>query len=286
MHILTKFFVIVASVLSVLLAGLSIAYTHNADALVQAVKAEKAASKAAETEMAVAQGALSEERERAATERQALMAQVTQLQDEINDLEATRTRLAVENARLVEKEDIFSAQTARFTAVMDNFQQLASARSDEIRELRMKELDYARREIELGDRINDLSSQLEVASETNRALQERVVELAERLEIASTGGFDSGSSVAGVRRAPGSFNGRVSGVTTDAAGRTLVAINAGSNDMLSERMLLTVLNNGSFVATIRLESVDLNSAVGVVETPSRNGMLPSRDDRVIAAVIN
>ncbi len=282
MHILTKFFVIVASVLSVLLAGLSIAYTHNADAIVQAVKTERARAKAAVSEMAERSAQLAELRDRNSREVQRREAEIDRLRTEINQLEAARTQLAAENKRLELASEQFDARTEKFTAVIDNNQRFLDDYFAEVQQLRQKETTYALREIELTDRINVLTGQLDVSQESNRALQERLSVALERLEIARTSGPGAIDGEPITRRAPANFNGRVTDVRTDGAGRTLLAIDAGTNDLLRERMLLTVVGDGGFVATIRLEEVDLNSAIGVIVTPNEYGIPPRAGQRVVS----
>ena len=263
MHFLTKFLVTVAALLSVVLAGMAVVYTSNANVIADAnreLEASKAAAEAVASQASADAAAQEETQARQAAE---LNAQLSQLSSELAGLQQRNAELVAENRKLELDQTDNGTRIDEFLALIDNAQQQLAARAAEIALLRDKELDFSRKEIDYADRINDLSSQLEVAQESNRSLQETVVDLQERID----GTVTAGGTGDGFRTAPADFLGRVIDIATDGAGRMLVGINAGSNDQLSERMRFTVSRNGRFIATIVLSSVDLNDAVGYVQFP-------------------
>jgi len=261
-HFLTKFLVTVAALLSVILAGMAVVYTSNASAIAGALEAETAARIAAETQVdestadALAQTEVAEQR---AAELNAELAQVKQ---QLSSLQQRNAELVAQNRKLELQQTDYGTRIDEFLALNENFQGQLSNLTDEVGLLRQKELEFSRKEIDYADRINDLSSQLEVALETNRSLQETIVELQEQAE-----GGSAVASEGDYRSAPSDFLGRVIDVSRDAGGQTLVGINAGSNDQLAERMRFTVSRNGRFIAVIVLRTVDLNDAVGYVDFP-------------------
>ncbi len=264
MHILTKFFVIIAAMLSVLLAGLSIAYTSNADALRQNIETERAKAQMAMTEADTVNAAAVEIRRQLNTVLAASEEDKRELQRNVDQLNAEKTQLASDLKKLELSSQGHDARIEEFTALVAAFLEQDSLRSGENKTLREKEIAYLRKEIDLGERINELGSQLEVSQETNRTLQEQLADMRDRLGTLQNGGrVDVGAL--GAPRAPDHFRGVVTGVTRDAAGKLLVSIDAGTNDRLAERMKLNIVRGSSWVASFTLENVNLNDAVGVVD---------------------
>jgi uncharacterized protein YhaN len=260
LHVLTKFLVVLAAVLCVLLSGLAIAYTSNADRLVAAVQSERSAAEAARAAQAQVSAASALDRENAARDRAALESQLSQFRQSVDTLTAQVARLEADNKRLSLGEANYVSQIEQALQLIDANTKLADARAVELNVLRQKELDSARKEIELTDRINDLSSELEVARETGRALREQMA--AVREGGAGVAGAAT-EATGGLLRAPRNLRARVTDVQTDVNGSTLVSIDAGQSDQLKSNMKLNLVRDGEgFLGSIVLERVDLNEAVG------------------------
>lgn len=287
MHIVTKFLVIFAAVLSMILAGLTIAYTSNAGALREAVKlSENKASQATAQASAVTASA--------AAERQSLQQKINELETAMQQAVTRTADLQGENAKLLAEVNglkqasvTHSAQIDQFTAVIQTYASLNQTQSDELNTLRNKELASARKEIELSDRINDLLGELEVSRETGRSLQEQLVAARESLDRSQQGGASLGAvdSGTGLLRAPLNFRSQIIAVREDESGGTLVTIPAGSSDGLRERMTLNIVRNG-FIARLVVERVDQNESVGRVDFLGREGQVYVQEgDRVEASTL-
>lgn len=262
MHVLTKFLVVLASVLCVLLSGLAIAYTSNADRLREAVTAEKAAAEASRAALAQVSQSAAADRENAARDRSAMETQLSQLRQAVDSMTAQLARLEAENKQLKLNESGFLAKQDQFVQLIDANTKLADARATELNTLRQRELDAARKEIELTDRINDLTAELEVSRETTRALREQLATVQQSGSVASLAG-GAAEAGSGLLRAPRNFRARVTDVQPDVNGSTLVSINAGQSDQLRSNMKLNLVREGEgFLGTIVLERVDQNEAVG------------------------
>lgn len=290
MHIVTKFLVIFAAVLSILLAGLSIAYTSNAERLVNEVRLERDRATKAEGQAAAVTSASAGERESLQAKLLELETAMRQAADSSNDLQASNARLLAEVNSLKQAAVTHSAQIDQFTAVVQTYASLNKAQADELNQLRDRELDFARKEIELTDRVNDLSGELEVARETNRSLQEQLVESRRTAEVGASPavGTALGTSVAsevGLLKAPTGFRSQITGVQDDESGATLVSIPAGTSDGLRERMKLSIVRDG-FLATLILERVDQNESIGRVDYLGRRGQVEIRaGDLVMASTL-
>jgi uncharacterized protein YlxW (UPF0749 family) len=277
LHILTKFFVFIAAILSVLLAGLSIAYTFNANEIASQITRANAAATAAQNEAESRILEAERETSQLKSELNSLEATVAGRDTRIAQLEGDLARLATENARLETAQATYSTRIDEFTTLIATAQELDAARAEELRGLRDDLLSYARKEIALTDRINDLVSQLEVAQATVRSLQESIVALQE-------GADSAGGTATRTPTAPEGFRARVTDVSTDASGRTLVAIDAGSSDGLREGTRLSVSDRNGFVAVIVIDQVNLNNATGYVDTRRSTDRTPSAGAVVVPAV--
>lgn len=267
MHIVTKVLVVVAAVLSVLLAGLSIAYTSNADRISREIRTERDRSAKAEAQVAEINAQADSERNALQQKISALESVITTLTTDSSKLQGEKAGLLAEAAELRQASATHGSQIDQFTAVIKTYAELNKAQSEELAKLRDRELQNARREIELADRINDLSSQLEVCNETGRSMQERLVQIQDDLARAQGGGgaaAAAGADAAAFLKAPRDFRGRVTSVRRESDGSMMISIDAGTNDQLRERMKLSIVRD-RFIATMVLTKVDQNEAVGRVE---------------------
>lgn len=277
MHILTKFLVILAAVLSILLSGLAIALTGNVDALKSEYRTMKASVAAAQASASDAHAQLQAKQQQHAELLSATRNEMSQIRQTRDQLEGQVKRLESETKRLELSEQSYASRIDQFTALIDAQIELGKRRQEELVMLREKSLEQQRREIELADRINDLEGELDVERTTKRSLQEQ---LADARRDASGGGISSSGFTS--LRAPQNFRARVTDVQRDADGQLLISIDAGSSDLLRERMKLSVVRGNSWVASVVLETVDVNESVGrVVLNPNQSAI--SEGDLVIGA---
>lgn len=286
MHIVTKILIVIAAVLSVLLSGLTIAYTSNASTLRNVVSLSESKANQASAQAAAVTAA-------SAGERESLQQKITELEtarlqavNSLSELQGENAKLLAEVNRLTQASVTHSAQIDQFTAVVQTYAGLNKAQSDELNQLREKELDYARKEIELSDRINDLMGELEVQRETGRSLQEQLVEARATLDRAQTGGAPAlgvTDTAQGLLRAPPQFLSQILSVREDGSGNTLASIPAGSNSGLRERMKLNIVRGGSFVALLILDRVDLNESVGRIDFLGRKGQISVQEGDIVQA---
>jgi chromosome segregation ATPase len=253
-HIITKFPVILASVLAILLAGLTVAYTANADRVVseyeslrQQVTAAEARANAAENRIGANQDATNQEIIALRTASNEGESTIRSLRAELTEVRAERQELALQQQR-------YLSQIEQFIALSEQDKTLREQQQEELMALRSEVNDQSRRIIQLVDRNSDLVSELEASQNQTRALEEQLIEI-------RRGETESGTGVAAL---PQTFRARVTNVITADDGSTLIEINAGSSDRLAEEMELIAVRDGRFLGKIRLVRVDLNEAVGRV----------------------
>lgn len=264
MHPVTKILVVFAAVLSVLLSALTVAYSANAERI-------KSQFQSARQQAQTAEATLAAEQAKNAEARAGLNADIAKLEDVRTDLEREKNSLLQANAQLSAEAKQARAELQATQSKIDQLAAAARTQStlissyrDELSSLRAEELDSKQRQIELVDQISDLSAQLEVAQEANRALQEQLAEI--RVAQGTTGLAGATGDGDGFQRP---LRARVTNVRRDASGDLLAEIDAGSNDRLREGMTLMITRDNQFIANLDLRTVELNEAVGKVNTLRR-----------------
>jgi len=260
-HVVTKILVVLATVLSILLAAMSVAFTANADRVRsenERLRTMRDAQDSTITSSKAADGAA----------RDRLEERIGELNDELARMNREMIALQQDAARHMADAESAKAEAVAVQAKLDQLASTVATQTElisnyrsEVTTLRDNELRYSRREIELADRISELTGQLEVAQETNRALQERLAEV-------RSGGPEAGDRTASAR--PGAGSGPVRAQITQlrrdsGSGSVMASIDAGSNDRLRERMELSIVRGNEFIGKLTLERVDLNEAVGRVD---------------------
>lgn len=269
MHIVTKILVVFASVLCVLLAALTMAYSANADRIRAEYLAEVNRRVAAESAASSQVAAANAERQ-TLSQRAADLANTTaSLEGQIRQLQSERAQLLVERRSAEVDRDAIKDQIAQLGATNKTQALLIENYRNEVTTLREQELAFRKREIELNDRLNDLESQREVLEGSVRALQEQLAEARRQIE---QGGVAAGQAVLGAMGSAEPFvpsvtiRGRVTRVTTDmATGRPMATINVGSTNQVRENMKLAITRGDRFVANLVVRRVDLQWALGEVQ---------------------
>jgi hypothetical protein len=266
-HTVTKVLVVFASILCVLLAALTMAYSVNVDRIVADRRSEIDRRITAETlaNNRVAQGA--EEAARLSQMVQAKDSQISQLNTKIAALEAERAQLNQNLAAAVAGRDSIVGQIDQAVATSKTQALLIQQYRDEVTKLRENELMYKKHEIELGDRINDLESSNEVKDQSVRALQEQLVEARRAIDAAG------GAIALGPSRGPTqpykpsiAISGKVTNTKKDAAtGKPMARINVGSNNQVREHMQLAIVRGNQFLGNLVVTKTDLGWAEGVID---------------------
>ena len=261
------------------MSGLVVSYASNADRLSSEWKQEKLRADQAETLAAgnMISGAVDRERDQARI--QDLQAKAIADEERVSSLQRENANLLAQVNQLAREKVAHAGQIDQFGAVMQVYANLNIAQSAELSNLRDKELNHTRREIDLSDRINDLTGQIEVAQETMRSLMEQNQGLREQM----AGGGSSIPNSARALRAPRNFQARVTNVDLGANGVTLIEIGAGANDQLETGMQLNLIRGNQFLGKVILERVNPNQSVGRVDYLGKKEILPRPSDIVKAS---
>lgn len=266
MHILTKVFVLIAAVLSIMMASLAIAYSVNVDRITASYRDEQAAKIAAENEME-AQGAIHAQQYASSQET------VKNLQDELASRNADTRRLEAANSELrialrqaeAARESI-SSKIAQLGVTTETQANIINEYKTELSRLRDDELAYRDEKIDLEKAISDLESQVIVFAQVKRSLEEQLAEIKAQTNDSTATASTGSNRNTPIEIAGPIIRGTIDEVVDDPnSGFTRVRINLGSNDRLRQNARFYIIRNDTqYLGDLIVESVDLNHAVGRV----------------------
>ena len=277
MHILTKVFILFASVLSIMMAALAISYSVNADRLTASYRDALAKADTAIADQSAQQAAHGQE-------RAALEENLNGLRDELASRDADTRRLEAANSELrialrqaeAGRESITS-KIAQLGVTTETQARIIDEYKTELDRLRTAELSYRDEKIDLEKSLSDLESQVIVYEQVKRALQEQIEEM--RIALNNPGGSNTGAGATTPTEIAGPLiRGSIDEVLNDpSSGDTLVKVNLGTNDRLRENTRLYIHRGNSYLGELVIFNVDLNHAVGRVAYTAANQSIRAGD---------
>lgn len=284
MHILTKIFIVLVTLLAVSMVPLVATYTMNENSY-------RAKYRASEDQRRVSTV-------RAQDAENALVAQRGQLQQEIDARQSTIDALRRDSSNASSNASSLLAQIGRFEAQIAqsnaNLQSLSSASEvnselkqrfvDENYDLREEVIDSERMVMEMEDQLEQARYEADEAMRATRKAKEERFNMEKQLDtlqaridayISKYGEIDTviaASSGIAPNRTMTSTVLTVSRNNDD----VLVEINSGSRDGVQEGWIMTVGNDGTFLGRLQIDEVDINRSIGRVtlESPSRGLVVP------------
>lgn len=279
MHVVTKILVVFCAILSLVLAALTMAFATNADRIRQSFEQERAfklaveaTQRETETGFAGVKAALQVQLDNRQKAIDALNAQISTLQ-----AERTSNRADIERSNA--DKDAARNQTAQLVSANQVQSELIKNMTEENGKLRDDIVSAAKRELELVDRINDLTSQREVLEQNARALKEQLEETKLALQNAQQGGSAAATGRSEPRELAGPLvRAKVVEVVSGPTGG-LVVISEGANRGLKENIIMNITRGeGQYVGSIVLTRVEPNSAVGQVRLTAKDLQIMKDDD--------
>ncbi len=277
MHVLTKIFIVLVSLLAVMLVPLVVVYAHNENSF-------KNRLVAAEDKAASAALALSSAEARAASKEAGLQTQIGDYVSQIGALQQNQAAAAATIRQLESQVATSNAATADINSHIQTIastvaagQQLTEQLVGELRDLRATAVTLERQKVELDEALRDVTTQLDVAEQARRALAEELQRVKEEhastltdLGKAIAMGFDPRSD------ARAGALGNREGISPDKSlsatvirvdrnnNQVLAEIDAGEKDGVKKDWVLAIGDGGKFIANLRIINVDVNRATGVV----------------------
>ncbi|BAM03207.1 hypothetical protein [Phycisphaera mikurensis] len=287
---LTKAFVVLVTLLSILLVTLVVPFVAGVSDLQQELTIEQQKSRSAE----VTASNLSD-RLVAAESAQAGLQQ--SLNETISDLESRNAEVAAERndlrARLAAAQTGQQEMQATLAALSENDRtktQLLDTYAGKLEEAQQSLVEQSRRNAELTDRTNELSNERTQLTRSVQRLKERSTELSEQLAAASSALASAGVEVpeaaaSGLAAAPVPAGerifGQVTGIEDATGGRVLVQMNIGASDgVRNGQRFVAFRGDDQLVGTLEVRSVD--DTVSVASVVSQQQPLRPSDSIVSA----
>jgi hypothetical protein len=278
-HVLTKIFIVLVSLLAVMLVPLVVTYAYNENAYQKRFADAEAQADAAQANLSAAAARHGAVETRQTAEIQRLMEVNAGLRRTADDLQADVRQLESELALARNMDTEINAQLSTLAKSVDAGQVLTESLITELRNLRREALASERQKVELDEALRDVSAQLDVAVEARRALQEQL----QRLQDEHATALDTiGKYVATVgqlsdevllgsagTRPDRNLSSTIIGVRRS-NDQVLAEIDAGERDGVKVGWTMTISHGGKFIATLRIINVDINRATGVVEQEDAN----------------
>ncbi|MFG0305518.1 MAG: hypothetical protein ACF8Q5_04820 [Phycisphaerales bacterium JB040] len=267
MHILTKVFVLIAAILSVVMAALAVSYGANANTIKSQYASAVAAKQAAEGELAIAQDAQTRIRTQMEKDIAQLQQENANLQATIRENEAQISALTIDLRQAKAARDSIEGKIAQLGVTTQTQAELIREYKSEVSRLRNDELGWRNEKLDLEAALSDSQSQLGVYVQANRSLEEQLAD-AQRELIAMEGGPttpDTFNAPPTLIAGP-SIRGTVQEVRTEpATGDTIIRISLGSNDRVTDNSKLYLNRDGrTYLGDVVIFETDLNHAVGRV----------------------
>ena len=257
MHFLTKVFVVLAALLSIVLSAMVIAYAVNTDHILANYTSLQSLSQSQDAKIAELQSKISAGQIGDRAMIQQLNSDLANREQQISDLQRAKAQLETDKNRAESARQSLESKIAELGETAKTQAALIASYTDEIRSLRTSEFASRRASLDMEDRMSDLESQKEVLEQNYRALQEEIAELRRSSELATSGGGSSGNASAPFVFSGSVIFGSVDEVTEDiATGSTLVKLNIGSNDRVAKNMRFGVVRDGAFVGNLVVISTD------------------------------
>ncbi len=284
MHILTKIFIVLVTLLAVSIFPLVATYTTNENTY-------RSKFRSADDQQRVAMI-------RASDAETALFSQRVQMQNEIDTRDANIGKLIGEQSNTRSSLSSLKAQIGRLQANLSQsnatLQALSSASevNSELKQrfvvenytLRQNVIDAERMIMDMEDTLEDARMEAQGAMRAEQKAIEERHEMEKEIDtirsklasyVSKFGELEALATVITGTAPDRSLSSTVLTVSRD-GGEVLVEINSGSRDGVQEGWIMTVGQNGTFLGRLQIEEVDINRSIGRIslEDPSRGLVMP------------
>jgi hypothetical protein len=278
LHILTKIFIVLTSLLSVALVPLVMLNTANDDTFKkkwvdeqarakEAVFAKDAAQRLQETEVRAAMDSANDLRvrlERVTLERDSALADAVKAAAQMAGTQEQFNRLTANLQVLTESNKVSGDLAAAVIAELTSLRTQLTAALEENNTLDREKAVLQNANEVLTASNRRLKEDLDKASKEKADAQSKVSQFV--AQVGDLPGARPGAIRDVTAKVPAdrALSATILGVRRGASG-TLAEINAGSRDGVQPGWTLTIADGGKFVGNLRITTVDVNRSVGVVE---------------------
>ncbi len=271
MGVLTKVFVVLVSMMSVLLVALIVPFVANTENFKQQLDDASAAKTAAEesarlrqNELNAAQSTESEKVTLLKSQAENLITQINLLTQQLAESEA---RAQSESAKLSK----FESDWSRLSAANQQYAQITKELQAELKQRREQVIDLQTKSIQLADRNNEMESQLEALTRQVRRVHEKMTNLQEQ----------NADLERRMAQLPPQWQAKLLSEETQVTpfvpetpirgqitrveqldDEVFVQVNVGSNDGVATNMKFLVHRGSQFLGSLIITTVDEQTAAG------------------------
>ena len=279
MHVLTKIFIVLVTLLAILMVPLVVVSAKNQEYWkTQALDFEhshRLASSQLQDERQLHQG----EQARLNQELQDYSQRLAQLQSSVAECE--KLRLDIESQLLTANLSL-SEHGATNRTMLKSLQtnsDLNRVLVEDVQKLRSLAIACEREKVEVDEALRERTSERDVAMAAKRKLQEelkemrdqqanamhRISEYVARFGVLEDGGLSLDEGLAPDRNLQATILD-----VSRSDDRSLVEIDAGSRDGVQEGWILTIGEGGTFLGKLRIIDVDINRSTGILTLESKD----------------
>jgi hypothetical protein len=280
---LTKVFVVLHVVLSLLLTAGLIVFVNRTENFNTTNKAQTAKIAAAENKATAALADAQAARDAADKTTAQSSAQVTQLQSQLAD---SRQKVADRDALLAQAasaQALSAAENSKLAEAMKASEDQKGKQADALAQARGDLDNYVKKNAELNTSVTDLTNRVEVSDTERKNFQEQLEQAKSELDSARKQLADNGlkpATVTGLGNGAVPINGIIRQIAP-VNGIPYATISVGSDDSVQKGMQFNVIDRdrGLFLGQLTVDDVQPHSATGRLAGPRVNDMHPGVEVR-------
>ena len=291
MHVLTKIFIVLVTLLAIFMVPLVVVSAKNQEhwkaSALDTAQSHRLVSSQLQDERQLHQS----EQARMSQELGDYSQRLSQLQSSVADCE--RARLDVESQLLTATLTIteHGATSRTMLKSLQTNSDLNRVLVDDIQKLRSRAISAERKKLELDEALRERDSQLSVALAARRKLEEELKEMRNEQAtamhrisqyVARHGVLeDEGLSIDEGLAPDRNLQATILDISRSDE-QVLVEIDAGSRDGIASGWILTVGSDGTFIGKLRVIDVDINRSTGILTLESEDRGLAKIGHRAYA----
>ncbi|MHB1157479.1 MAG: hypothetical protein ACYC26_11665 [Phycisphaerales bacterium] len=269
MSVLTKVFVVLATILAVLLVPLMIAYINNTAQFKQERDEANATKGVADTRAAIVEASLARAQEAQATALAKVNTEKANLEGQIQNITGKFNAEQVAKINAENELATKNAQISQLTSGQEQAGKIIADQAKQLDELQNKFMTTEKRFVEVSNVLEEKTTTLATLTEQVRLIQEQLKdaqdELAKRQTQQVTATTATGNAAAPIAAPLPAVTIRGQITAVEAVGdQTFVAINVGRQDNVAEGMHFIIHKGDQYLGSVTITKVDLNSAAGRV----------------------
>ena len=274
MSFLTKLFVVMAVILSLLLTAATIVYVNKDDFNRQALEQTRAQLVAAQENARRAEDRATAAQQNATAIQQQANAQATAASDALTRADQKISQLNVDLAKSSSQAAAQQLDISRLTEALNASQAMSNRMTEEVARLRGTNDQLVQQSSELNASVSDLTNKLEVTERERRNLAEQLTQASAEVDrltrVARGAGLTPAQEeIAAQRSGLPAINGVVRDRRT-IAGNEYATISVGSADGVQRGMEFKVIDrqSGNFLGSLIVDSVEPQEATGRLFGPN------------------